>query len=190
MVYEPTEVGKIAPHERTVLTADPTQTLRHGGNARPMERPPGGERIEGIELDGILGRGGMGVVYLGRQSIPNRDVAVKTTSEDYDHLEGMLLQEAIITGRLEHPNIVRIYEVFEDSWDAEMHLVMELCEQCLMSRLQHNPDGYDEQRVAIMVGQMLSAVLYCHRHGIVHRDIKLQNFMYASSAPDAAGNVL
>lgn len=134
-----------------------------------------------------LGRGCFGRVFTVRSRQTDEVFAVKTVPLQ-DLCEADLAQlrtEIAIQSKLEHPNIVRIYEVFEDSWDAEMHLVMELCEQCLMSRLQHNPDGYDEQRVAVMVGQMLSAVLYCHRHGIVHRDIKLQNFMYASSAPDA-----
>merc|ERR1719478_335163 len=85
---------------------------------------------------------------------------------------------------LDHPNIVKIHESFEDSERRRIHIVMELCTGgSLVSRMKEH--GYGERAAAALVEKMLSAVLYCHRHGIVHRDIKLDNMLYEDSREDA-----
>merc|ERR1719487_1263294 len=87
---------------------------------------------------------------------------------------------------LDHPNIVKIHESFEDSERRRIHIVMELCTGgSLVSRMKEHRYGYGERAAAVLVEKMLSAVLYCHRHGIVHRDIKLDNFIYETEKEDA-----
>ena len=79
-------------------------------------RKAGAFRLEprsGLELGATLGEGGMGVVRQARQLALDRDVAVKTIQPKLasEHATRMLLQEALILGRLEHPNIVPIYDI-------------------------------------------------------------------------------
>ena len=162
---------------------------RNLGNMRPLHRDGTSalEREYDTADSWTLGKGGFGRVITARSRRTGALFAVKSVplADLCEEDLAQLRTEIEIQRKLEHPNIVRIYEVFEDDWDAEMHLVMEMCEQCLMSHLLQSPDGHDEARVATMVSQMLSAILFCHRSGVVHRDIKLQNFMYASPAADA-----
>ena len=82
---------------------------------------------------------------------------------------------------------MRIFESFEDTWDNEVHIVMELCEQSLMGRLQQtHPNGYDEGTVARLLLHMLKAVLFCHERDVVHRDLKLENVLLTSTAAQSS----
>jgi calcium-dependent protein kinase len=83
---------------------------------------------------------------------------------------------------LDHPNIVRLEEVYESH--SEIYLVQELCLGGeLFDRLDEQPDyHYTEAECARLVKQMLSAVRYLHSKGIIHRDLKLENFLFTSTS--------
>lgn len=83
--------------------------------------------------------------------------------------------------QLDHPNIVRLEEVYESH--SEIYLVQELCLGGeLFDRLDEQPDyHYTEAECARLVKQMLSAVRYLHSRGIIHRDLKLENFLFSST---------
>lgn len=85
----------------------------------------------------------------------------------------------------DHPNIVRLEEVYESH--SEIYLVQELCLGGeLFDRLDEQPDyHYTEGECARLIKQMLNAVRYLHLKGIIHRDLKLENFLFSSSAPDS-----
>lgn len=87
--------------------------------------------------------------------------------------------------QLDHPNIVRLEEVYESQ--SEIYLVQELCLGGeLFDRLDEQPDyHYTEAECARLVKQMLSAVRYLHSKGIIHRDLKLENFLFSSTAQDS-----
>ena len=87
--------------------------------------------------------------------------------------------------QLDHPNIVRIEEVYEST--NEIYIVQELCLGGeLFDRLDEQPDyHYTEPQCARLVKQMLSAVRYLHSKGIIHRDLKLENFLFSSQDPDS-----
>jgi calcium-dependent protein kinase len=82
---------------------------------------------------------------------------------------------------LDHPNIVRLEEVYESH--SEIYLVQELCLGGeLFDRLDEQPDyHYTEAECARLVKQMLSAVRYLHSKGIIHRDLKLENFLFTNT---------
>jgi len=87
--------------------------------------------------------------------------------------------------QLVHPNVARIIESFKDTKNHQMFIVMELCTGgSLVSRMKRHRHGYTEKSAASMIEKVLSAVTYCHHHGIIHRDIKLDNIMYESDAED------
>ena len=87
--------------------------------------------------------------------------------------------------QLDHPNIVRLEEVYESH--TEIYLVQELCFGGeLFDRLDEQPDyHYTEGECARLVKQMLCAVRYLHSKGIIHRDMKLENFLFSSTSPDS-----
>ena len=90
-----------------------------------------------------------------------------------------LRNEIAIMRRLDHPHITRLIETYEDK--KELFLVMELCSGGdLYSR-----DPYTEDQAARIIGSVLSAVDFMHMHGIVHRDLKYENILFANSSPTA-----
>ena len=74
--------------------------------------------------------------------------------------------------QLDHPSVIKLYEVFED--DNNMYLVLEYCSGGELYDRLHAQDGhkYSEQQASRLVFQMLTAIAYCHFMGISHRDLK------------------
>jgi len=119
----------------------------------------------------------------------------KDTGEQYAmksvSLDGMaggtieeLRKEIDIQRALTHPNICRLFESFEE--EGQIHIIMEICTGgALVSRMKRHSHGYGERAAATLVEKMLSATLYCHHNGVVHRDIKLDNFIYENEAEDS-----
>lgn len=84
---------------------------------------------------------------------------------------------------MEHPNIIRLYETFED--DQNVYLVMELCEGGELFDRIITEGTFSEKAAAAYVRQILSALFYLHNRGVCHRDIKPENFLLGSKHPDA-----
>jgi len=132
-----------------------------------------------------LGRGAMGVVYLASDPMLNRQVAVKTVDlavqepEEREFLRNRLLRDARAAALLKHPNIVAIYDVFEDAGRA--YVVMEYIEgDSLAARLKTIPPP-DISTMLKVLRQMADALDYTHARGVIHRDIKPANVMIDSS---------
>jgi len=104
------------------------------------------------------------------------------SAETFDELR----MEIEVQRKLDHPNICKILEYYGDKRKGKMYIIMELCTGgALVSRMKHHRHGYGEAAAATLMDKMLSAIIYCHHHGIVHRDIKLDNMMYEGEAEDA-----
>lgn len=87
-----------------------------------------------------------------------------------------LHQEVSILQSLDHPNIVKYYETYED--DKFIYLVMELCPGGeLFEKLSSN-QTMNENLAATAIEKILRALIHCHKQNIVHRDIKPENIMY------------
>jgi tetratricopeptide (TPR) repeat protein len=124
-------------------------------------------------LDAELGRGGMGTVYRGHDLLLDRAVAIKFLSETGLGTEGRarLRIEARAVAKLDHPNIVRVYDAGEA--DDVPFVVMQLVEG---SSLQARPHA-DLSEVLSIARQICAALEHAHAHGIVHRDLKPDNIL-------------
>lgn len=94
-----------------------------------------------------------------------------------------LISEVQILTSLDHPHIMKIYEMFEDK--NKYYIVAEFLEGGeLFDRIIEN-DHFSEKDAASIMKQLLSAVAYCHKHNIVHRDLKPENLVYESKKKEA-----
>ncbi len=130
-----------------------------------------------------LGKGAMGVVYLGRDPVIGRLVALKTiraVSEDdveQREFQERFLREAQAAGILSHPNIVTVHDVGEDSSTETSFIAMEYVEGKNVKQLLTEKTSFTFERVAEIIGQVAEALDYAHRRGIVHRDVKPANII-------------
>lgn len=143
-------------------------------NSRPLER------VGRYDLLAPIGRGAFGVVYRARDPVLDRIVAVKLVAVDDERAVEQFRREAQVAAKLEHPNLLRIFEV--GSEDGRLFLVSPYIEGgSLAERLKRNgpnPIDFDEAvRIATDVGKGLSAL---HGEGIVHRDLKPSNILLDS----------
>lgn len=132
------------------------------------------------EVISELGQGAMGVVYKARDPLIDRIVAIKTINlglaqEEKDEYEGRFYQEARAAGRLNHPNIVTIYDVGKSGDIA--YIAMEFLQGCELRDLMREHEKLPVDQVLDMVAQVASGLAYAHEHEIVHRDIKPSNIM-------------
>ncbi|MCP2179819.1 serine/threonine-protein kinase [Prauserella alba] len=129
-----------------------------------------------------LGRGGMGVVWRGEDTVIGRHVAVKELrlpdgAEDAGVFSERILREVRTGGRLNDPAVVTVFDVVADG-DATF-IVMELVEAPTLSDLVDRRGPLPAHEVARIGEQVLSALEAAHRAGIVHRDVKPGNIMVA-----------
>ncbi len=91
-----------------------------------------------------------------------------------------LMREVNLMIKLDHPNIIKLYEVYEN--EKYIYLIMELCTGGeLFDRITENTENgiqFTEKEAADLFKQMMSAINYCHKNGIVHRDLKPENLLY------------
>jgi serine/threonine protein kinase len=141
-------------------------------------------RIPNLEVLELLGHGGMGVVYKGRQPLLDRLVAIKVLRPDLqadDGFQERFLREARTLALLRHPYIVTVYDVGKS--DQLNYLVMEFVSG--VSLRQMLADRSIAERDALeFVPQMAEALQHAHEAGVVHRDVKPENVLI-----DARGRV-
>lgn len=144
-----------------------------GRGSSPHEAPA---RIGRYVLDGPLGRGGMGIVYLARDELLGRRVAIKLLDNDAAPAtqQARLLQEAQALARLAHPNVVTVHEAGEHA--GRIFLAMEFVPgDTLRAWQRERPRERGELlAVAVQAGRGLAAA---HDVGLVHRDVKPDNIM-------------
>ena len=134
-----------------------------------------GTKVDRFLIVGLIGRGGMGVVYKAYDPKLNRGVALKLIRADHaqsDHSKNRLLREAQALARLSHPNVLHVYDV--GTFGDQVFMAMALVEgQTLKNWLKTKKRSVDEKlRVLIAAGNGLSAA---HKAGLVHRDFKPSN---------------
>ena len=130
-----------------------------------------------IKLKEILGEGGMGKVFLGHQSYPHRHVAVKKLHTFSHEAQELLLHEALITGKLEHPNIVPIHEIVYKGDTQSIEVVMRRIDGITLLSYLQDPTFSLSRAIQALI-QVSYALEFAHSQHIIHRDIKPENIMF------------
>ncbi len=148
----------------------------------------GGEKptLGRYEVEEELGRGAMGIVYLGKDPKINRTVAIKTldlTAEfEESEIQGVkdrFFREAETAGRLNHPGIVTIFDAGDEHDLA--YIAMEFLEGKDLSDVLNEKKKTDAAWVLHIISEAADALDYAHKQDVVHRDIKPANIMYNNS---------
>jgi eukaryotic-like serine/threonine-protein kinase len=128
------------------------------------------------EITGVAGYGGMGTVYVARDHVLDRDVAVKVldVADQKGSRAARLQREAHILARLDHPGIVPVHDAGMLG-DGRAFYVMKLVKGRRLDTFI--ADGLPLAQRLTVFGRILDAVAFAHAHGIVHRDLKPENVM-------------
>ncbi|KAF4677960.1 hypothetical protein FOL47_008064 [Perkinsus chesapeaki] len=135
-----------------------------------------------------LGTGTYGSVSKAKNKATGVLRAVKTMSKSQVKNVPRFRQEIAIMKMLDHPNIIRLYETFEDA--KNIYLVMELCTGGELFDRIIDKGYFTENDAAVIMKQMFAAVYYCHKHHIMHRDLKPENFLFLDKTPDSPLKVI
>jgi WD40 repeat protein/serine/threonine protein kinase len=166
-----TLVGDTSQRSSVVVKSRHVRTTAKGDSliGSPVEAPD-------YELLNVIGEGGMGVVYAAKQSSIARTVAVKMLKGDdlgKADQRDKFISEAVVTGELEHPNIVPVYDLGSNDAGALFYS---------MKRVRGTPwnkvlkkKGVDENLSILL--RVADAVAFAHANGVVHRDLKPENVM-------------
>jgi len=146
--------------------------------------PPTAEELHAVlpqyEIVKMLGRGGMGAVYMGRQTSLDRPVAIKILSaqlEDSDMgFKERFKNEARAMAKLNHPGIVSVYD-FGETPDGLLFIVMEYVDGTDVARMMAKDGRMHTEHAMAITAHVCDALAYAHERGIIHRDIKPANIM-------------
>lgn len=143
-------------------------------------------KIEDVyDLGDNVGRGASGTVRRCVHRSTGEECAVKTVKRSRKStatIDEDLRREINILANVHHPNIVDLFDAFDDPENDRVHMVMELCKGGeLQERVR---EGLRESDAAVVAIQMLLAIEYLHSQKIVHRDLKPENFMFLSREKD------
>ena len=138
------------------------------------------KKIGKYEITGVLGRGGMGVVYRAEDKRIGRLVAIKTLTEGFSGQPEMLerFYREAQAGILQHPNIVIVYDLGDE--DGVPFIVMEYVEGDPLDKLISSGRQLNLVDKLSIIEQVCSALGYAHQRGVVHRDIKPANVIVQS----------
>ncbi len=150
-----------------------------------MRELSAGADVGNYRIEGVVGRGGMGIVYRAAQRRPERTVALKVIAPDLaddDQFRGRFERESNMAAQIEHPNVIPVYEVGEDA--GLLYIVMRYVEGMDLAGLVRREGQLAPSRAARIVAQVGSALDAAHRRGLVHRDVKPGNVLIADPGAD------
>jgi predicted Ser/Thr protein kinase len=150
-----------------------------------MTTSTAGEHFGRYRLISELGRGGMGVVFLARDDQVGRMVALKVIGDDIaesDEFRARFAREMRIAVKLEHPNVVPVYETGQ--LDGRMFIAMRYVDGPDLGRVLRHDGPVEPNRLARLSLMLGSALDAAHAIGLVHRDVKPANVLLARVGPD------
>lgn len=159
-----------------------------GGAASRALLTPGASLASAYEVKEIIGQGSSSVCYRCLNTRSSREYAVKVIDKrkvliHSPTLVAQLLREIDILRTLEHPNIIRLYDVFET--DQDISVVTELVRGGELFDYIIEQGALSERDAAGIIRQVVSAVDYLHSQNVIHRDLKPENLLLTHRGPDA-----
>ncbi len=142
--------------------------------------PRVGSVLAGYRIERLLGRGGMGVVYLAHDLRLDRNVALKLLSPELADEHGFrerFLRESRLAASLDHENVIPIYEAGEA--DGQLFIAMRYVEGTDLATLLRETGPLEPARAIAILEQVASALDTAHERGLVHRDVKPSNILLA-----------
>jgi len=130
-----------------------------------------------------LGQGSFGEVKKAKNKTTGEEIAVKIINKSDMAQEDLLaLQtEVEILSQIDHPNVVKLFEVWEDK--LKFYMVMEIMTGGELFDRIVEKDHYSEKEAADTIRPIVDAIRYCHNMGVAHRDLKPENLLYATKDP-------
>jgi serine/threonine-protein kinase len=147
-----------------------------------MSDPRIGTSIGGYEIETLLGRGGMGVVYLARQTRLDRKVALKVLAPEYasdDNFRTRFVRESQMAASIDHPNVIPVYDA--DETDGVLFIAMRYVEGTDLKKLIQSSGALEPDRVAAIIAQIAGALDAAHSRGLIHRDVKPANVLVSAT---------
>lgn len=162
-------------------TAQPAQGSKPAQRTQPTQRTGAPvttvfPEIPGFEVNSVLAKGGMGIIYLGRDILLNRSVVIKTIRSEIplNSARKRFQKEATAVARLNHPNVVQLYELV---WfDSRPFMVFEYADIGNLDQAIRM-GTLPEDVASTYVEQIAHAVQFAHNNGILHRDLKPSNIL-------------
>ena len=152
---------------RPKVELPPTITRKH---------PDG--RVDNYNVHKIIGQGGFGTVFHITKLETNEEFALKVTPFEILKKPKLIKKhrmEIEIQRKLNHPNILKSYDNFEDS--TYMYIVLELCPHRSVKHLLREKKLFTEIETASIIREIVNGLIYLHDNRIIHRDLKLENFL-------------
>lgn len=136
-----------------------------------------GKRIGQVEIVSKIGEGGMGAVYRGRHLTLNKDVAVKIMSPALmgEMHKKRFLREARAAAKLEHPNIVQVYDAGE--FEGYNYIIMQFVDGCSLGDKIAKEKRIDQLEALRIIKEAAKGLAHAHKNNMIHRDIKPDNIM-------------
>ena len=126
----------------------------------------------------MLGKGAFGKVNLGMHKLTDALVAIKSINKEFleeERTRRRVVREVSILKKINHQNIVRLYETYESV--KHFLIVIELCSGGDLLNYVRKRRKLSEDYAKYFFKQLVDALMYCHKKGVVHRDIKLDNIL-------------
>jgi len=137
-----------------------------------------GTELAGYRIEGVIGRGGMSVVYLAEHARLERKVALKVLAPELagsERFHDRFLRESKLAASIDHPNIVPIYDA--DEAEGVLYIAMRYVDGSDLKQAIRGEDRLEPLRTSAIVDQIASALDAAHARGLVHRDVKPANVL-------------